>query len=421
MNESSDNASELYYKYCQNASKFEVLDYIFSRDDIDVFIISLKTTNQIIIKILFLFYSILYFSVQYCKKYNYAIPSNFYLIGLGSKIFKTLGEEDTLTLLAKWFIKDFIKPEDLLSFKIQFMDSLFIDDPNYTLKAVLMSSDSIFSEQVVSHYGFDNEPHNNLIPTTEVNDVRKRVIDNYMTYLSHYSRNDLSSIIKKTLNIDSSVYAYAKEVAEMSFMAVFERFLDTHFHLFEPLFFWPQALFYSCNNLLEDTQRNGENHDKTTIPAKYDIFISYRRRDNNGQMTGRDLARSIYKELQLQLRQKKGFSQYKIFFDYSECTDGEFENKILNAVKSSKYFLLLLTKDALANCYMESDWVRREIETALSSGCKIIPLNPDNSFDTCPNSCPSHIKAITKYQFADIQMGSLFEKSIEYLIENRFN
>ena len=67
---------------------------------------------------------------------------------------------------------------------------------------------------------------------------------------------------------------------------------------------------------------------------KYDIFISYRRFDSKGRTSGRDIARTIKLELE-----KRG---YKVFFDYSELRDNEFENIILPAVKNSK---ALLTKN----------------------------------------------------------------------------
>ena len=61
--------------------------------------------------------------------------------------------------------------------------------------------------------------------------------------------------------------------------------------------------------------------------SKYDIFISYRRVDSEGRTSGRDIARTIKLELE-----KRG---YKVFFDYSEIRDNEFENVILPAIHNS--------------------------------------------------------------------------------------
>ncbi len=144
----------------------------------------------------------------------------------------------------------------------------------------------------------------------------------------------------------------------------------------------------------------------------YDIFISYRRLDSEGRTSGRDIARTLQKELTIR--------GYTVFFDYSEIKDEEFESVILPAIQSSKVFLLVLTKDALLRCVNEGDWVRREIETAISSKCKIVPIDPDHTFSGWPESIPDSIRPITKQQISEISMESLFEKSIDKIEEERF-
>ncbi len=142
----------------------------------------------------------------------------------------------------------------------------------------------------------------------------------------------------------------------------------------------------------------------------YDIFISYRRVDSEGRTSGRDIARTIKLELE-----KRG---YKVFFDYSEIKDNEFENVIIPAVKKSMVFILVLSKDSLLRCINKGDWVRREIETAINNQCKIIPVNPDGAFNSWP-SLPEEIKYIERQQISEISMGSLFEVSIDKLVKER--
>lgn len=142
-----------------------------------------------------------------------------------------------------------------------------------------------------------------------------------------------------------------------------------------------------------------------------DIFISYRRLDEQGNISGRDQARLIAKQLQLE--------GYRVFFDYSEIHDDEFDKAIIPAVENCKVFILVLTKDALNRCANNDDWVREEIETALSSGCKIVNVTPDNTFNGWPSNLPSSIEKIKKNQISDIQFGQLFEVSIKKLIEDR--
>ena len=143
----------------------------------------------------------------------------------------------------------------------------------------------------------------------------------------------------------------------------------------------------------------------------YDIFISYRRLDENGNISGRDQARLIAKELSL-----KG---YRVFFDYNEINDDDFKEVIIPAVRNSKAFILVLTKDALKRCKNEDDWIRKEIETALSSGTRIISVSPDNSFNGWPLDLPASLEKIKTIQISEIHFGQLFEESIEKLINYR--
>lgn len=147
--------------------------------------------------------------------------------------------------------------------------------------------------------------------------------------------------------------------------------------------------------------------------TKFDVFISYRRVDSEGRTSGRDIARTIKLELE-----KRG---YGVFFDYSEIKDNEFEDTILPAIHNSKVFIIVLSKDALLRCVNEEDWVRREIETAINVGCKIIPVSPDGAFNGWPSNLPDTIRPIIRQQVSDISMGSLFEISIDKLIEERID
>lgn len=145
--------------------------------------------------------------------------------------------------------------------------------------------------------------------------------------------------------------------------------------------------------------------------SKYDIFISYRRVDSEGRTSGRDIARTIKLELE-----KRG---YKVFFDYSEIKDGDFEDIILPAVRNSNIFILIISKDALNRCSNDGDWVRREIATAIESGCKIIPVSPDNAFNGWPSTLPEELLPLKRIDISDVAMGKLFEKSIDKLEEER--
>ena len=142
------------------------------------------------------------------------------------------------------------------------------------------------------------------------------------------------------------------------------------------------------------------------MKQKYDIFISYRRTG------GAQYARI----LQLMLSQRG----YHVFLDYDELTDGKFGEHIQEAVKSAPIFILMLSKESLVRCKNEGDWVRREIQLAISEGKHIVPVNPDNSFDGIPEDIPDDIKEeVGTHQHSDISFGQTLGVTVDYMVKNR--
>lgn len=139
---------------------------------------------------------------------------------------------------------------------------------------------------------------------------------------------------------------------------------------------------------------------------KYDIFISYRR------LGGAQYARII----QLMLSQRG----YRVFLDYDELTDGKFGEHIQAAIKEAPIFMLVLSKGALDRCKNEGDWVRREIQLAISEGKHIVPINPDNSFDGVPDGIPEDIKReVETHQHSEINFGQTLGVTVDYMLKNR--
>jgi hypothetical protein len=89
------------------------------------------------------------------------------------------------------------------------------------------------------------------------------------------------------------------------------------------------------------------------------VFISYRH-------TNTPWALAIYQNLT-----QHG---YDVFFDYSGIAGGDFERVIVENITARAHFLVLLTPSALENCHDPTDWLRREIETALANKRNIVPL-----------------------------------------------
>jgi len=139
---------------------------------------------------------------------------------------------------------------------------------------------------------------------------------------------------------------------------------------------------------------------------KYDIFISYRR-DGGAQYA---------RTLQLML-EKKG---YKVFLDYDELKDEKFSPQIEAAIKNSTIYLILLTKGSMTRCTNEGDWVRREIEIAIENGKRIVPVNPDDTYDGMPGNVSQEIRsAIEDTQQSEVNFGQTLNVTVDQMVKNR--
>jgi hypothetical protein len=65
---------------------------------------------------------------------------------------------------------------------------------------------------------------------------------------------------------------------------------------------------------------------------------------------------------------------YDVFFDFNGIASGDFEQAILGNINARAHFLVLLTPSSLSRCSEPGDWLRREIETAMSVQRNIVPL-----------------------------------------------
>lgn len=139
---------------------------------------------------------------------------------------------------------------------------------------------------------------------------------------------------------------------------------------------------------------------------KYDIFISYRR-DGGAQYA---------RILQLMLIQRG----YRVFLDYDELTDGIFSDNIKAAIREAPVFMLILSKGSMARCVNDDDWVRQEMILAVEQGKHIIPVNPDNSFDSFPEGIPEKLKdTFSTLQYSEISFGQALGVTVDLMIEKR--
>ena len=129
----------------------------------------------------------------------------------------------------------------------------------------------------------------------------------------------------------------------------------------------------------------------TSAGEAFDFFISYRR------SSGQHLA-CLVKTL-LEMR------NYRVFLDIDRLKGGLFGPKLIESIKRSRNFLLLLTEGALDRCTQINDWVRREIECALDNRRHIIPLVDRFDWATA-DTLPKAIRVISK--FNAVQLVSAF-------------
>lgn len=122
---------------------------------------------------------------------------------------------------------------------------------------------------------------------------------------------------------------------------------------------------------------------------RYHIFLSYRRED------GKDMARTLKETLT-----SKG---YRVFLDMDELQDGVFNERIIEALDKAPIYILLMTPHCFDHCHNADDWVRQELEYAISKGKVIIPINPDHQFVGYPDTMPQHLeKALSSHQYSTI-------------------
>ena len=94
------------------------------------------------------------------------------------------------------------------------------------------------------------------------------------------------------------------------------------------------------------------------------VFISYRR-DVAGY-----LALALYQHL--------ADHGLDAFYDIESIRTGQFGTIILNQIAARPYFTVVLTPGTLERCVDPEDWLRREIEQALATDRRIVPVHTPN-------------------------------------------
>ena len=93
------------------------------------------------------------------------------------------------------------------------------------------------------------------------------------------------------------------------------------------------------------------------------VFISYRRQ--------------VTQYLALTIREKLRERGYTVFWDQASIGAGLWSETILRGIESHWHFIVLLTHGTLDRCNEPGDWLRREVEHAITTKRNIIPLMVD--------------------------------------------
>ena len=146
------------------------------------------------------------------------------------------------------------------------------------------------------------------------------------------------------------------------------------------------------------------------MKKNYDVFISYRRKNADGNDEGTHIARTIKLSLDLLMQNTDSCC----FFDYSNMSNEDFPTRILNTIASAKVFVCVLTKNAMQRCGNEEDWVRREILQAKRCGLKIIFINPDGQFTgDYPSKFPKELDFVRTTNHLTVHTDSSFDRDIQ--------
>ena len=158
----------------------------------------------------------------------------------------------------------------------------------------------------------------------------------------------------------------------------------------------------------------------------FDVFVSYRRSDG----------KSFAKTLNLAFK-NEGF---RCFLDYSDLEGGDFRKQLQDAVVDAPIFVMVMTPDYFARCVKkvetadgktvfepnEDDWVRREIDLALSNGKIIIPINMNGILKGTPDYLDEDFgNRVGCHQFSSVYDDDTFDSSFAGMLAkniwNRFS
>ena len=143
------------------------------------------------------------------------------------------------------------------------------------------------------------------------------------------------------------------------------------------------------------------------VARPYDVFISYRRSD------GLPYAMLMKREL-------SAFG-FRCFLDIDSIVDGKFDAQIASAIKTTRNFLFISTAQSLERVCERHNNVRRELETAIRFGRKVIIVVPDGTSKSLREVLlPASLEVLRPLQVTEISLDNHFDECVKKLIKDRF-
>ena len=133
-------------------------------------------------------------------------------------------------------------------------------------------------------------------------------------------------------------------------------------------------------------------------------FISYRR---DG---GAETARLLRYELLAR--------GWHVFLDVEDLKEGLFDDRLLDEVARADNFLLVLSPGALAGCFDEEDWLRKEIRHALTTNRHVVPVLKERVARPSKKDVPDDIERVTAFNCIDyshVYYDAMIIRLLEFL------
>ena len=137
---------------------------------------------------------------------------------------------------------------------------------------------------------------------------------------------------------------------------------------------------------------------------KYDVFITYRRDDGLN-----------YAQLLFQALEKRG---YRCFLDVRDEQDGEYEKRIMVALRNAPNYILIMTEGSLRRLSEIGNSVYNEVHEALCLHKKVIPVAPSGvSRSLYGAKLLKEFDCLRELSVSRLETGEFFEESINNIVK----